>query len=475
MSYVRTSTFLLFLVSFALTASAQITWTRHGFSTADAAVWVTTGDFNRDGRPDVATTASSSNALLVFSNQGSNRFALMDEHALESANMLDTADLNGDGNLDLLVSSFSQSLVSIFRGVGDGTFLRGGTVTLSYPSRAVIAADFDGNHTPDLLSEECDQSAQDWTCVVKVYFNNGSGAFQTSKVLAGPSTSVRGFALPPVAVGDFNLDGRADVAAAVVGGVDVFINTGGSNFAAPARVSAPSVGSVAVGSFNRDRYPDLLVSTAAPCSGPPCPSYAAVYQNDGTAHFGLRSRTIIHGDYLLAADVTGDGIQDVVGLNNGHFDGRLQYIAGVGDGRFKSAVSIAFPDTADMVIARDMNLDGREDLLFPEFIGADVAVMTNNNAQVICGVPGSASAKAKICSPLAGSTVPTTFTVTGSGNSPAGLKRIEVWIDGAKRAESPDDQIRRTVTVGAGRHRVTVVAVDRHGASFSVSAYVTAQ
>jgi hypothetical protein len=60
----------------------------------------------------------------------------------------------------------------------------------------------------------------------------------------------------------------------------------------------------------------------------------------------------------------------------------------------------------------------------------------------------------------------TTFTIKAAGNSPVGVKRMEIWIDGVKRGQALDDQIRRTVTLSAGSHKLTVVAVDQyHGTS----------
>jgi hypothetical protein len=52
------------------------------------------------------------------------------------------------------------------------------------------------------------------------------------------------------------------------------------------------------------------------------------------------------------------------------------------------------------------------------------------------------------------------LTVKASGNSQSGVKRVELWIDGFKRAQAFSDQLRATVAVVPGTHRVTLVAVD---------------
>jgi len=52
--------------------------------------------------------------------------------------------------------------------------------------------------------------------------------------------------------------------------------------------------------------------------------------------------------------------------------------------------------------------------------------------------------------------------VRGSGNSPAGVQRLEIWIDGVKRGERWADQIEESFTLSIGSHQVAVVAVDQY-------------
>jgi hypothetical protein len=80
-----------------------------------------------------------------------------------------------------------------------------------------------------------------------------------------------------------------------------------------------------------------------------------------------------------------------------------------------------------------------------------------------CPPPGSGHLAAKVCTPANGAkTASTSVTVRGSGNSPAGIKRLEIWIDGTKRGQRWSDQIAETFTLSAGKHVVTVVAVDQY-------------
>ena len=65
--------------------------------------------------------------------------------------------------------------------------------------------------------------------------------------------------------------------------------------------------------------------------------------------------------------------------------------------------------------------------------------------------------------------------VRASGNSPLGLNRIEVWIDGKKAAQRLGSQIAKRFTLSAGTHRIAVVAVDKYLGTATTVRNVTIQ
>lgn len=233
------------------------------------------------------------------------------------------------------------------------------------------------------------------------------------------------------------------------------------------------------GSFNEtDTKVDLAVDARSLCNVP-CGNFADVYLNttgpSQPISLGLRSHTAIAGRFLATSDLNGDGIADIIGIHAASSTDSLQYLLGDGHGRFGSAVLVTHPDTAVMVVARDMDLDGRHDLMFANTARNDMSFLHNINATVLCPPPSSRALAAKVCAPANAATVSTTFTVAGSGNSPAGVQRVEIWIDGKKRTELWNDQIKASVTVAAGTHRVAVVAVDKYGPHVSKAVNVTAK
>jgi hypothetical protein len=64
--------------------------------------------------------------------------------------------------------------------------------------------------------------------------------------------------------------------------------------------------------------------------------------------------------------------------------------------------------------------------------------------------------------------------VCASGNSPAGVVQLQVWIDGVKKAVRWHDQLANKFSLASGTHRITVIATDKYTqASANTSVNVT--
>src|SRR5579871_777583 len=134
------------------------------------------------------------------------------------------ADFNGDGILDFAVGTVDGKVIVQF-GNGDGTFRPGPTSEVT-PDRTlggtIGVGDFNGDGKVDLAF-----AGAGVLNGISVVLGNGDGTF-------GPPIVIVTSAFPnAVAVGDFNGDKKLDVAAAAASGIVVALGNGDGTFRAP--------------------------------------------------------------------------------------------------------------------------------------------------------------------------------------------------------------------------------------------------
>jgi len=207
---------------------------------AGAGTAAVVGDFNCDGKPDLAVVPDSilglaAGGVTVLLGDGTGSFSSAQTFATGSTSTsVATGDLDGDGVLDLAVADFGSDEVSVLVGKGDGTFHPAASFAAGTGPTTVVIADFDGDGRLDLaVSNSYSQSALDPTAVEQTEVNVLLGKGHGRRVDFQPSQRFgAGLATIGLAVGDFDLDGRLDLAATVnpsfIGfpgsGVDVLLN-----------------------------------------------------------------------------------------------------------------------------------------------------------------------------------------------------------------------------------------------------------
>ena len=217
-------------------------------------VSVTAGDFNGDGKLDLAVSNYYSNTVSILLGDGTGNFTLVSSPAT-GANPALTAvgDFNGDGNLDLVVPNCGSDTVSILLGDGKGNFVLASSPAVSACPLSVAAGDFNGDDKLDL-------AVADEGGIASILLGDGMGNFTLS------SSPAAGLNPRFVAIGDFNADGNPDLVFADYTGstVSILLGDGTGNFSLAA---SPFVGSnffapvaVAIGDFNRDGKLDLAVA-----------------------------------------------------------------------------------------------------------------------------------------------------------------------------------------------------------------------
>ncbi|MFZ0684707.1 MAG: FG-GAP-like repeat-containing protein [Terriglobales bacterium] len=173
------------------------------FNTGDRPNSVIAADFNRDGILDLAVGNTDGTVSILLGNGDGSFQSLVAFPAGDSVDSIVAADFNGDGILDLAVSNYVfLNSISILLGNGDGTF----QAPVSYPAGSeplgIAAADFNGDGNLDLAVANNDGIPSS----VSILLGNGDGTFQPQLVFLSPNGA------SGIAAGDFNRDGRMDVA-----------------------------------------------------------------------------------------------------------------------------------------------------------------------------------------------------------------------------------------------------------------------
>lgn len=273
--------------------------------------------------------------------------------------------------------------------------------TQSYPvgsgSAQVIAADFNGDHIPDLATADSGSNT------VSILINKGDGTFRPPLQFAtGPG---------PVGLAavDWNKDGKVDLVVVNSGAdaahsISILIGNGDGTFQPHHDIpGAPNANSIAVGDFNHDGNPDIATSSNNPVN--------AVYVSLGNGHGGVSAQKVTTGfgatttdldanPFLLRkiawADYNRDGKDDLYYIECcGGVDidfGVWGVLAGNGDGTFTD--HLVSNEDLDLfnLSSLDINQDGLSDAMVPytcvhDFCGGVVGRI-NDGDGTFTGVPG---------------------------------------------------------------------------------------
>jgi hypothetical protein len=315
-----------------------------------AAYYMAVGDFNGDGKADLAITATNSfrdggYGVNILLGNGDATFQApvfyLFNFGEDAIGQVAVGDFNNDGVEDLAVAF--NLFTGIMLGNGDGTFSPP-QVWGSGSPQSLAVADFNGDGNADIVVGGPDG--------VGVLLGIGNGTFYNEIV----STLPGGF----VAVGDFNGDGRPDIAVTPFGGagtvLEIALGNGDGSFQSPVSYTVgTNPQAMTVGNWNGDGKADIAVvnylsNTMSILLG----NGDGTFQTAVTYPVGSNPASIGDGDF------NGDGIPDLAVANLA--SSNVSVLLGNGNGTFQPASAYATSSTPDAIAVADFNLDGRADL-----------------------------------------------------------------------------------------------------------------
>jgi hypothetical protein len=373
--------------------------TKVDFTTGNAPQFVSIGDFNGDGKPDLAVANTNSSTVSILLNTTANgattpTFAPKVDFTTDYGPLsVSIGDLNGDGKLDLAVANYTNSnnasilLNTTATGATTPTFNPKVDFTTGSGSTSVSIGDFNSDNKPDLAVSNQNGAS------VSILLNTTTNA--TTPTFATNVDFTTGSRPLSVSIGDLNGDGKPDLAVANNGSstASILLNTTATRATTPTFAtkvdfttgtgSGPR--SVSIGDINGDGKLDLatangntinasiLLNTTA--TGATTPTFATkVDFTTGSTPFSVS-----------IGDFNGDGKPDLATANSGSASNNASILLNTTATRattptFAPKVDFKTGSTPFSVSIGDLNSDGKPDLATANFSDNTASILLNTTA-----------------------------------------------------------------------------------------------
>ncbi len=331
---------------------------------------IVNGDFNEDGKTDVAVSNGGDNSIYVYLGNGDGSFKIPEilYTSGESPVWLLAAKLRTGGHLDLIVADGDSNQIEVFLGNGDGGFQASAVTSLPQAPSFLVSGDFNKDGVTDIAVGLVIAAFSSGNQLA-ILPGNGAGGFSQA-ILAPSPSGVGGASVASwMAAGDLNGDGFPDLVLSLSSGNSVaYLNQAGTSFQ-PGATFGPADGSAAtaLADTNNDGCLDAIEAGAA--------GFLTIATGNCDGTFTQHAAVANLGDVdvaLLVADVNGDGKPDVVGssafspgaADNGTYGGYLvSVLAGTSSGGFSAPALYRVGSQAYGLTIADLKGNGKPDIL----------------------------------------------------------------------------------------------------------------
>jgi hypothetical protein len=340
------------------------------------------GDFNHDGILDLITIDFGSDTVDLFIGNGDGTFQTPYSYAVGfRPNAIGLGDLNGDGVPDVIAannfSPTSSGIITVVLGNGDGTLRAGRAYFASNPTignsiGTVSAADLNRDGILDLVTANGGSTNN-----LGVLLGNGDGTFKAA------ANFPAGAILSGCAVlGDFNGDKLTDAVVVDKGNaaIDFLPGNGDGTFGPPTSYAAGNFPNcITAGDFNKDGKLDVALTIWSGGST----GFGSLNElfGNGDGSFQSPNNYDLSGgfpEYLQPGDMNGDGQLDLVVAVNGTvgFPG-ANVLLNQGGGMFAPEVNYLTASQPAGIAIGDFNRDGKLDFVASNITSNNVSVFLN--------------------------------------------------------------------------------------------------